>query len=444
MNNKVSLKFPLAENHEISIGTIKYSSELFILSICIALIGLLFVCIAPDWIERGGWGSRQGYAVMVPDDPKKSHNTPKDEAKNASVSRQKMNDFWDSSTIYSTVTKSSNSKNKTITSAKSKTNADVDSGSIQNYSLSGVPRVIQEFFLTRLEPLVKKRLSIFLLGLFFGSGVVKDTELTEIFQSVGLSHLLSASGFNVGIVARVLGVNRMRRFYFFRSLIVIGGLTGFSWLAGFTPPVVRSVAQLLYVLLARIFGRPAHPVLSVLVPSGILLLLYPPWRSSLSFWLSCLSSLGIVLFSKPPTRVNSLMLSGIPEDARTTLAASVFTVPLIALKFGTFTPISFMVNPFVLWMIPYWMLLALCIFAVQFLGIGFYYSNVAEICSQFFDFLCGVLQKVGNMPGAVFYLGSFRSIFGFCWLIGLFFIIFLRKKRETSLNNIAARLRTME
>ena len=78
----------------------------------------------------------------------------------------------------------------------------------------------------------------------------------------------------------------------------------------------------------------------------MMLLIQPSWIASLSFQLSALATLGIILFAKSKTKTNVII-----DDLRVTLAAQVFTIPLIFFTFGRISLISPLTNRLIGWII---------------------------------------------------------------------------------------------
>ena len=319
------------------------------------------------------------------------------------------------------------------------------SGTLLLSFFSGAPQVMQGVFLTRLEDLVSRKTAIFFLGLFFGSGVVKDTELISLFQQVGLSHVLSASGFNLRIVARVLGLGGEERLDGVRRMFILSGIVFYAWIAGFTPSVVRSACQLAYFLLAEGFGRVVHPVLGIILPSLFALLMFPHWISSVSFWLSLAAGLG---FSLPLSRNRQRSEGCAPvrsnfflEDLQATVRASCFTVPIIAGVFGEFSLIGFIANPLILWTLRYWMIVAIILFAVSFAQIP-QFVILAEFAQILLSLQMRLLDFLGKLPGSTFFLGRFRWIFGLSWIFMLLLLFYRHYRSEKYANQVRSRLRT--
>jgi competence protein ComEC len=110
-------------------------------------------------------------------------------------------------------------------------------------------------------------------------------------------------------------------------------------------------------LLSIVFGRQSWTLLTYCLTIGIMLLVKPDWIGNLSFQLSALSTLGIILYAKKvqeqpvkKTIITSLF-SLIEDDLRVTLAAQVFTIPLNLFTFRRISLVSPLTNILIGWVI---------------------------------------------------------------------------------------------
>lgn len=444
MENKLYCELPLVERGQKSLDRVWSYLDLFILVIGIAVIGLFLGLSRPEWQERSAEDRLLVRKMMNSGYPNERRRTPEVETNSHSFFREKNQISAMDGSIYSVLTNLYDKWNTLIHSDKTITQRMSDSGSVLFSIFSGAPRVMQEFALTRLEHLVGRELATFLVGLFFGSEVLRDQQLSQTFSAVGLSHVLSASGYNVGLIARMCGAGSVRGTAFFRRVQILMGIFCYAWMTGGSPPVFRATVQASYVLVAGMFGRPAHPVFTVLFALLVSLLLRPEWLKSVSLWLSVFASLGLVVFSREQKEFSFSQLSGFSTDLRTTVAASIFTVPLVAWRFAVFTPITFLVNPLFLWTIGLWMRLAVVLLAVGSVLGQLIPLSLFQVWELIFDHLLRILEKAGSLPFANWSLGSFRWTFGFFWLFLSGGVLFYRRRAAEMAQLLRMRLKTEE
>ena len=179
------------------------------------------------------------------------------------------------------------------------------------------------------------------LGLSFLFGRPREllpSEVQRSFLNTGLVHLLVVSGLHVGTIALILS-KMLPRFHGMKLALV-----GIGFYALFIvpnePPVLRASIMLSLILLSLItFRRPN--VISILLFSGtVILMLYPHYLFSYSFWLSFVATAYIVLAIKDleaSTKVKTLLAS-----------ASAFTgvAPLVS-TFSGVSPLSVIFTPII-------------------------------------------------------------------------------------------------
>jgi ComEC/Rec2-related protein len=168
------------------------------------------------------------------------------------------------------------------------------------------------------------------------------------YQALGLIHVLSVSGFHLGLVW--IGISAVRA-WLPRRLRSGATLTGvaliwaFVAVVGFAPSAVRSAAMLSVVgasLLA--FGRGLRGMDSFALAQVGLLSVAPEYAQQLSFQLSSVAVWGLIWASPPrspdaaPSRVQSVV-----DGLRTSLAAQWATTALSLNAFHT-VPVAFLVT----------------------------------------------------------------------------------------------------
>jgi competence protein ComEC len=177
-------------------------------------------------------------------------------------------------------------------------------------------------------------------------------ELRDVFSASGLAHILALSGLHVGILVAALGLlltplGRQR----FPLLIAFVWL--FVLLVGPTPSILRAASMASAVLLSLYFGAGRIAAWPSLALSVIIVLLYnPAFIQDISFQLSYLAVIGLLLIAPPLTRRllgeaklprwhwRSLTVGGVAIS----LSAQLTTLPLIASSFGALPLFSPLLN----------------------------------------------------------------------------------------------------
>lgn len=191
-----------------------------------------------------------------------------------------------------------------------------------------------------------------LLGIVVGiNDLTKVPAFNDMVRGTGTIHVVVVSGYNISLVfSLIIGIlgtkYKFKSFFIAQILALI-----YSILSGFEPPVIRAWIMGLISSFGSYLGRSVN-ALDALMLSALLMLSYnPAYFISLSFQLSFLATLGLVLygdiFSTILKSKNTLIV-----DLSTTLSAQVFVWPLISYIFESVNIISPLVNSLILWTIP--------------------------------------------------------------------------------------------
>lgn len=206
--------------------------------------------------------------------------------------------------------------------------------------------------------------SAFIRALILGdtADVYKDTALNSALTSTGTSHIISVSGMNVAFLLGFMSlfIKNKRLLAFFGIPVIIL----FISVVGLQPPVTRAGIMQLFVLLAPLFKRESDAVTSLSASLFLILLCNPFSAGSAGLQLSFSATLGILLFTEKiyhaldsslqtkklyQYRLLRASLRFIFANFATTIGALIFSVPLIALHFGTVSLIAPLSNLLILW-----------------------------------------------------------------------------------------------
>lgn len=185
-------------------------------------------------------------------------------------------------------------------------------------------------------------------GILFGIRAQLPRELYEGLITTGTVHIIALSGQNIAILARILSEVTLIFGRKVSSLMTLAGVVGFVAFVGGEPTIIRAAIMGSLSLLAVYFGRQSWSLLSLVLAASTMLLVNPSWIIDLSFQLSFLATLGIILFVSTGSSQKrggwAEALREIKINLRTTLAAQIFTTPLIFLYFRRISLIAPLTN----------------------------------------------------------------------------------------------------
>ncbi len=225
---------------------------------------------------------------------------------------------------------------------------------MESFSVEGLTAITQS--------LLPEPHSGLLVGLLFGTKASLSREFYNALVVSGTLHIIALSGMNVTIIMNMIASSIEgkvgKRWASVASIIAV---IWFVWFVGPTPSIVRAAIMGSISLFAVIFGRQYWALFSWALAIAIMLGIRLTWAFELSFQLSALATLGIILFGKSPVSMSNEVprssnilgdiKNTIHDDLHLTLAAQVFTIPLILFHFHRVSLIAPLANLAVGWVI---------------------------------------------------------------------------------------------
>ena len=245
-------------------------------------------------------------------------------------------------------------------------------------------------------------------ALVLGEKAALPPELKRTFQKLGLFHFLAVSGLHLALLSGLafLMIKILIR-PFPRLLLLMPlqtwGLLGatfisvvYVFLSGPSPSALRALVMLMVFVVAHLLYREARALDTLALAVLIILLLWPKAIGTLSFRLSVVAVLGLILAGRFKKRFpfwpKSKITSYVTDVVYYSMAATLFTAPFLLLAFGEVSLLAPLAN-----------LLALPIFAFLILP--------AEFLAVFLLPLSPSLaQGLASFPGKI--VSRFPAIYG--------------------------------
>jgi competence protein ComEC len=271
-----------------------------------------------------------------------------------------------------------------------------------------------------------------LKAMLIGDDSFLADSLRDSFNRLGLAHLIAISGLNIGLV---ILFGYMVAFTFLRCIppvavrfdtpliATIFGLLGalaYAHLVGTYIPVMRATIMAVIVLGALFLARRIN-ILNALAFSGVpILLIWPLSIFSASFLLSFAAVLGIAGILEKIKTASKLM-----ELIAITVAATVFTLPIVWYIFGFVSPVGLLAN------IVFVPLFSVLVMPVSLLSLVF--VKVSETLSSFFFLIAmdgiRLIFKASNLFGKLVPLKQPWLVWVFACYLGLILSFFGKKTR---------------
>lgn len=260
-----------------------------------------------------------------------------------------------------------------------------------------------------------------LLGMVFGIQEGMSKGFRDQLRVSGVMHVVAASGMNVTLIAGFASGVFMQVLKRQAALVcTLGMIFFYCLLSGFEPSIIRASIMGSIVFLAQIVGRQVFALYSLFLAGYVMILVSPYILYDIGFQLSFLSTLGLVSI-RPLFRHGKidrvLKKSMVGDDLGTTIAAQLATLPVLLSNFGTYSPLSIVVNALVLWTVPVLMMLggagALIGLVIPALGSVFLYLSMPFL--WYFEWIVSLFSRFQEFK--TFQELPFSLILGYYFLL---------------------------
>lgn len=224
-------------------------------------------------------------------------------------------------------------------------------------------------------------------GVVFGDNAINPTEeLENSFLHSGLTHLLAASGLNVGLIFAVCFfvfqlVKIPYRLNIVLNMIII---VLYLYMTGFPVSIVRAGIMIEFVLLGKLINQEAEALNLISLAAFLMLIKNPLLIKDISFQLSFLVTFGLIISSNKflkciPFEKNIPM--ALKGDIIAPIVAQLWVFPIQMFYFNSFNLYSIFANILVL---PFIMIVSFVGFTTAFLAL---IPNIGEILIKITDFI---------------------------------------------------------
>ena len=294
-----------------------------------------------------------------------------------------------------------------------------------------------------------------LAGILLGVDTGLTNDLQNAFKNTGTAHIIAISGFNIAIIAGIF-FSMFKTMFGERlgALFAILGIAFYTFLVGAEAAVVRAALMGSISLLARQFGRRNDGLNALAIVALVMAAINPLVLWDVGFQLSFFATLGLILYAEPFSNFTGNLISKISKSDNSTFtqiindnviltfAAQLTTIPIMAYQFKRISLISFVANPFILFVQPAVMILGGLAVSVSLIlqPLG---QLIAWIAWPFSAYTIRMVELFDRVPHGSIYLGD-SSI----WIVSSFYIALLSvtfnwDRIKEWFNSLAGSLRTI-
>lgn len=237
-----------------------------------------------------------------------------------------------------------------------------------------------------------------LSGILLGNKKNLPGKLKLALRDSSTLHMVVVSGQNLTLLAALFmnlsGLLKRK----LAILISIIAVIFYTLLTGAQVPVLRAAIMAILAFGAQISGRQKDGVYVLILTGGLMLLVNPKWLTDLSFQLSFLATLGVIVVAPILEVKLNFLPQFIKQDLAITIGAQIMVIPIIAQYFHQLSLVGIFANLMVGWTIPIIMILGTLMLIFG--------SIFALITNIFLTYFIYVVQFFASLPFAWEYIGE--------------------------------------
>jgi competence protein ComEC len=200
-------------------------------------------------------------------------------------------------------------------------------------------------------------------GILLGVRTSIAPEVADAFAVAGLTHVVAISGWNIAIVAAIVGallrpLEERRGGRWLAPSAAAATIAAYVVLTGASPSVVRAALMAGAMMVARFGGSRAHAASALCLAAVVMLVAAPPVLWDVGFQLSALATAGLIIFGASIEGRLPGWPTWLREPVALTLAAQLATLPVVVGSFGRLSLVAPLANVVVVPIVPLVMLLS--------------------------------------------------------------------------------------
>jgi len=260
-----------------------------------------------------------------------------------------------------------------------------------------------------------------LVGIVFGENSAISKYWYDIFVSVGVIHVVVASGSNLSIISNIL-INETAKIIGRKRAIILGlvVVSYYISLIGFGAPVARASVILFIYYWSQFLGRKFSMMSALILMLFVMVLVDLDMVLSVSFWMSLVAFVAVVSWEEMNNKKRAILnLFGL------NVWVNLWIWPMTSLVFGKVNWLGLMVGPLVLFGVEYVYVLGL-VASIVYIVSKLVASGVLMLTIPFLAYFLKVCQWFSDLG-----VGVLRVEFNWLMVIGWYMIlisIFLKRK----------------
>lgn len=191
-----------------------------------------------------------------------------------------------------------------------------------------------------------------LMGMVLGVKGDLPQEFRRALTNTSTIHIVVVSGQNLTMLSGFILLSAPFMGRRKTILLSIATVVFYAVLTGLQVPVIRAGIMVIATFAAQLFNREGGGFRTLLITVLLMLIFNPHWLLSISFQLSVLATIGVVILAPALIERAKYIPDLIKQDLVVSLCAQLMVLPIIAINFHQLSLVGIVVNTLVLWTVP--------------------------------------------------------------------------------------------
>ncbi|MDF2558535.1 MAG: internalization-related competence protein ComEC/Rec2 [Bacillales bacterium] len=290
-------------------------------------------------------------------------------------------------------------------------------------SISAKILQVREKAILKIKSTFPDPLMSYTIALIFGDQKQIDENAYRAYQKLGIVHLFSISGAQVGFIVWLLytGLVRLGISQKWSMVIVIVMIPFYAGLTGFSPSVNRACGMVIILFISRLLRKRISPLICLCLCMILYLLIQPYQLYSIGFQLSFSICCGLILSQKILGREDRNPVSQIFIG---TLICQVSSLPILMVHFYEVSLLGFLSNLIYIPLFSFFFFPMTIIIYFLHLMMGNLFHSFLRIGNFLFQELYDFSKLLSNTPFSSICFGKPSTIFMLLICFGVFFVLF--------------------
>lgn len=266
-----------------------------------------------------------------------------------------------------------------------------------------IAREIRDWFAEAVKKAIDGPESSLGLGYLLGQRKALPADLVLALQTVGLTHIVVASGYNLTVLVRLARRIFVKISKYLATLSAMTMIVAFVMITGLSPSMSRAGFVATISLLAWYYGRKFHPITLLALAMAITLIFNPSYGWGDIGWQLSFAAFGGVMIVSPLTQrylFGDKKPSFVGQTLSETISAQITTAPVLIMAFGQISNVAILSNLMVLPLVPLAMLLTF-IAGVGGLILPGFAKFIGLPALWLLKYMIEVIRKFADLPWAV-------------------------------------------